>query len=540
MAGPGDIARVGAPMPSSSVESSLQAQLLHLNGPYRGRTITYRPKHLHLGTAKDCNVWFPKECLVESHHAELAFVEESCSFHLKAMDGPVFVNRREVSEVILEPDDLIELGRGGPQFRFRIHAERGRACKPVYLMLRDAGEVHGASGLRASMASLQRDVFSRSTWRARLGLLVIASILVFAAAYVGGLLGGVRTAREQAELRRNQSELYDQMLTRIHSQLQELRRAQAAGASREEVERLRTEFNRRASIVDAFVARNAALRDVLEVYTRGVCLIHGVYGFLVREGEQEAEVMNPDGTPARLEYVGSGFLASHEGDVITNRHVAQPWWNDVSVAGALAMGMEPRFVSLRVHFPGRPAAEVDPSSIQIAAGDVDVAVFRVVVEDVPVLPLYEGDLKAVRGERVILLGYPTGLNALLARAEPSVASEVLAGANDMGSLIGELAKRNAISPVITQGMLNEVLDYRLVYDAETTSGGSGGPVFGSGGLVIGINFAITRDFHGSNFGVPISFARELLNRPKGSADPSTRNPLPTEAAPAQPATTRAP
>ena len=51
---------------------------------------------------------------------------------------------------------------------------------------------------------------------------------------------------------------------------------------------------------------------------------------------------------------------------------------------------------------------------------------------------------------------------------------------------------------------------RLVYDAETTSGGSGGPVFGPDGTVVGVNFAVTRDFGGSNFGVPIRFVRELL------------------------------
>ena len=46
--------------------------------------------------------------------------------------------------------------------------------------------------------------------------------------------------------------------------------------------------------------------------------------------------------------------------------------------------------------------------------------------------------------------------------------------------------------------------------AETTSGGSGGPVFSPDGTVIGVNSAITRDFDGSNFGVPIDFASRLL------------------------------
>ncbi len=54
------------------------------------------------------------------------------------------------------------------------------------------------------------------------------------------------------------------------------------------------------------------------------------------------------------------------------------------------------------------------------------------------------------------------------------------------------------------------MERRLVYDAETTSGGLGGPVFGPDGTVIGINFVITSDFDGSNFGVPIHFARKLL------------------------------
>jgi len=103
---------------------------------------------------------------------------------------------------------------------------------------------------------------------------------------------------------------------------------------------------------------------------------------------------------------------------------------------------------------------------------------------------------------------------MLARAETDLVEEVLSTATDTTSLISELSKHNAVTPVITNGVLNEVLPKRLVYDAETTSGGSGGPVFGPGGTVIGVNFAITRDFDGSNFGVPISFAIKLLSKPK--------------------------
>ena len=52
---------------------------------------------------------------------------------------------------------------------------------------------------------------------------------------------------------------------------------------------------------------------------------------------------------------------------------------------------------------------------------------------------------------------------------------------------------------------------KIVYDAATTSGGSGGPLFNRDGKVIGINFAVLKDFGGSNLAVPARYAKELLN-----------------------------
>jgi len=55
-----------------------------------------------------------------------------------------------------------------------------------------------------------------------------------------------------------------------------------------------------------------------------------------------------------------------------------------------------------------------------------------------------------------------------------------------------------------------VTDSSVVYDAETTSGGSGGPLLDLQGRVVAINSEMIREFGGSNLGVPASRARELL------------------------------
>jgi S1-C subfamily serine protease len=50
----------------------------------------------------------------------------------------------------------------------------------------------------------------------------------------------------------------------------------------------------------------------------------------------------------------------------------------------------------------------------------------------------------------------------------------------------------------------------LYTEASTTSGGSSGPLFNRNGKVIGLNFAILRDFGGSNLAVPARCADELM------------------------------
>jgi S1-C subfamily serine protease len=118
---------------------------------------------------------------------------------------------------------------------------------------------------------------------------------------------------------------------------------------------------------------------------------------------------------------------------------------------------------------------------------------------------------AVSGAPVVLLGYPTGLDAILARTgQETLRSIATATKGDPKEVMEELARRHLIRPVVTQGHIGDVLPDKIIYDAQTTSGGSGGLLFNSEGKVIGINFAMVRDFGGSNLAIRIAFGKSLL------------------------------
>ena len=83
---------------------------------------------------------------------------------------------------------------------------------------------------------------------------------------------------------------------------------------------------------------------------------------------------------------------------------------------------------------------------------------------------------------------------------------------DFWSVTRQLSEAGHIKPLATRGIVGQVTSARVVYDAETTSGGSGGPVLGLNGEVNAVNSAILREFGGSNLGVPASEVHRLLEQ----------------------------
>jgi S1-C subfamily serine protease len=84
-----------------------------------------------------------------------------------------------------------------------------------------------------------------------------------------------------------------------------------------------------------------------------------------------------------------------------------------------------------------------------------------------------------------------------------------------------------IRPSTTYGHLGDIIGDKIVYDASSAHGGSGGPVLNSRGEVIGVNFAYMEGFSGSTLGISVDSLRPLLREVSAtvpSNTPSTDHP----------------
>jgi DNA-binding response OmpR family regulator/S1-C subfamily serine protease len=223
------------------------------------------------------------------------------------------------------------------------------------------------------------------------------------------------------------------------------------------------------------------------------------------------------GPEVKIDIFGTGFVAGPNGRVITNHHVAEPWWKDDEFKTFTDQGYQPEISTIRAYFPGDPRAF--HAEVQQISPETDLATMRVDMQDLKrsVLLVDWSQGAAVTGQPVILMGYATGLAAILARTDEDTAQEIIShNGIDVSKVLDELARRNLIRPLITQGHIGDILPDKIVFDAQTTNGGSGGPLFNRKGKVIGVTYAVLRGFGGSNFGIPIKFSQPLL----GAAPPA--------------------
>ena len=172
----------------------------------------------------------------------------------------------------------------------------------------------------------------------------------------------------------------------------------------------------------------------------------------------------PPGSPRERSSLGSGFVISPDGYVVTNNHV-------------VASGGD---IIVRLSRGGEHSARVvgtDPAT--------DLALLKIDAATLPVLPLGDSDRLEV-GEPVMAIGNPFGLDQTVTTGLVS-------------------AKERFIG----SGPYDEFVQT----DASINPGNSGGPLIDSRGAVVGINSAIFSQTGGSigiGFAIPINLAKTVL------------------------------
>ena len=165
--------------------------------------------------------------------------------------------------------------------------------------------------------------------------------------------------------------------------------------------------------------------------------------------------------------IGSGFIISQDGRILTNAHVVE--------------GADKVSVVLR---DGRRFA----GTVVGADPVTDVAVVDVEGTNLPTVELANSDNIAV-GQWAIAIGNPLGLNN-------TVTQGIISATGRSGSDIGVNDKR---------------LDF-LQTDTAINPGNSGGPLLNAQGEVVGVNTAIIGGAQGLGFAIPINTAQSIAEQ----------------------------
>ncbi len=456
----------------------------------------------------------------------LRFVEGS--YEVVAIEGrPIWVNGVRVTAQKLNNRDIIEFGETGPVSRFRLFHENFPVRKMVTDILSDA-----LGYLRVSRQPVHIRVF-----RAFYGFLMRLmreTTLLFRVGVILAIIALATVTYQQNRLNILLRQRIETSASQLESFAADLAQAEKEALTPGDLKALRQELGVRLSSNAGRLAnlerRSQASARVIAQSKSLVVFLQGSYGFrerssermlrhivddngqpLVSPGGQPLLALEGDGPVAERQFTGTGFVVGENGALVTNRHVALPWENDSNVKLLADQGLEPVMIKFIAYMPGKEVAGM--VELARASEDADLAILRRkdVAEPMPGLKL--AGLPPTSGDEVIVMGYPTGLRSMLAQSGEVFVEELMKSA-DTGfwSVAARLAAKGYIAPLASRGIISQVTAVTIVYDAETTLGGSGGPVLDVNGSLVAVNTAILPEYGGANLGVPAAKLRELLEQ----------------------------
>lgn len=360
-----------------------------------------------------------------------------------------------------------------------------------------------------------RELLREINWSTKIGAFLCVAILIGGLFYIGNAV--------YQELRRSRD-----LINKQNEQNEKLQRQlEQVGAQFGEVDQRNREIINSLSLAPRLRSE----------YGNGVCLIAGSYmlfepgtGRPMRypetqtteegeaaqtAGEQPLLTAEGNGPPFIRDFVGTCFHVG-SGYVITNRHLAvEPWTADEGVQ-TLSQSVRGQFRVTRLvaFFPGIRQSFVvrlrQTSREDVAVGTLET---KELPAGLPALPLDSDPDTAMIGGTVVMMGYPSGEDRLMATIPEAEARNLRerCGAS-AETLLACLSERNYIKPLTTQGHISDLEGRNIVYDARNAVGGSGSPLFGPKGRVIGVNFATFTEMEGQNYAVPVKYVFPLLER----------------------------
>ena len=379
-----------------------------------------------------------------------------------------------------------------------------------------------------SAATPRRDdakIFLREFTRELLSEINISTkltILLIAGAFLGGILYLGSAANKELQRSRDL----------IDKQNEQLRLMQESmGQQQQQFDRIDKSNQQVIGVLSLAPQIRSRFGSGVGLLTGSYVLVERGTGRQMRYPEPQAaepadESANPEAQPVlttegngeffEKEFAGTAFHVGG-GYVVTNRHLAvEPWKADESaqVIGA-SVNAQFRLTRLSIYFPG--IRHSFPLRVKQTSQRDDLAVAliegREVPATLPVLPLDKDSDAAGVGKTVVLMGYPTSEERILATLPDaeSISIQQRYGSS-LSLLLSHLAERNFIRPLTTQGHITDLENQRIVYSASSAEGASGAPLFGQSGRVIGVNFGMFVQMQNVNFASPIDNATPLLLR----------------------------
>jgi len=218
---------------------------------------------------------------------------------------------------------------------------------------------------------------------------------------------------------------------------------------------------------------------------------------------------------------GSGFFVSKTGQIITNKNVAAPWESELAIDKEMIqekIGVIDAIINTGIR-RFNPKLVGVPVRIGIFLNDSEIN------KAVPLSILIDCDFVKCAREKEIDLAliqtkskslpqntdYVNPTDIITDRSQIKVDDEITIIGYPMGFTLALKNAEGKIKSTSNHGRISKVTDkYEIQYDAGSTHGASGSPVFNNNCILIAINYGGMDKDSGFNFGILATHVKNLV------------------------------